>query len=74
MNGKTLPSDNKQIIATLLAGLSAIVAAYIRREKSGERTRAKTPVLSLLFPVFYFLLGTALAWAEPNGCAIWRES
>jgi uncharacterized membrane protein HdeD (DUF308 family) len=65
MNWKTLLADNKQIIAALIAGVLAIVAAYIRRDKSGDRTDAKTPVLSLLLlPFLYLLLGIGLLAME----------
>jgi len=65
MNWKTLLSDNKQIIAALIAGVLAIVAAYIRRDKSGDRAGAKIPVLGLLLlPFFYLLLGIGLLAVE----------
>jgi len=65
MNWKTLLSDNKQIIAALIAGALAIVAAYIRRGKSGDRAGAKISVLGLLLlPFFYLLLGVGLLAVE----------
>jgi NhaP-type Na+/H+ or K+/H+ antiporter len=60
-----IASEQKQIIAAVVAGIFAISAAYIRRDKRPEQTRTKKPVLSLLaFPVFYLILGIALLAVE----------
>jgi hypothetical protein len=62
--GKFL-ADNKQIIAAVVAGLFAITAAYIRRDKTGEKAGGKTPVLALLcFPFLYLILGLGMLAAE----------
>jgi len=65
MDWRTLLSDQKQIIAAVIAGLLAIVAAYIRRDHRGETHTSGTPVLGLLlFPLFYLLLGASLLYFE----------
>ena len=65
MDVRTILSEQKQIIAAIIAGLFAIVAAYIRRDKSPERTGAKRPVLGLLLlPLGYLLVGVGLLAAE----------
>src|SRR5437763_793469 len=65
MDVKTLLSDYKQVIAAVVAGLFAIVAAYIRRDKRLERPGAKRPVLGLLLlPILYLIAGVVLLAIE----------
>jgi len=65
MDVRTLFSEQKQLVAAIIAGLFAIVAAYIRRDKRPERTGAKKPILSLLLlPLGYLIVGTGLLAAE----------
>jgi hypothetical protein len=62
---ETFLSDYKQIVAAVIAGIFAIVAAYIRRDKTGEKAGAGIPVLSLLcLPFVYLLLGLGLLAVE----------
>jgi hypothetical protein len=56
-------SENKQIVAAILAGIFAITAAYIRRDRRFEKV--KKPGRRLLMPPFLcFVLGAGLLGAE----------
>jgi hypothetical protein len=61
----TFIAENKQIIAAVLAGTLAIIAAYIRRDKRLEQRSAKKPVIRLTaIPIFYLLVGFGCLGAE----------
>lgn len=65
MDFRTIFSDYKQIIAAVVAGIFAIAAAYIRRDKRFEKTSAKKPILSLLLlPLVYLVVGAGLLAVE----------
>jgi NhaP-type Na+/H+ or K+/H+ antiporter len=65
MDFRTIFTEQKQIIAAVVAGIFALTAAYIRRDKRPEQTRTTKPVLSLLgFPLLYLLVGAGLLAAE----------
>ena len=62
---RTLVLDQKQIIAAIVAGIFAVTAAYIRRDKRLEKTRTKKPVRRLLaVPFLYLIAGAGLLAAE----------
>jgi hypothetical protein len=65
MNWQTIFSEQKQIIAAVVAGLFAILAAYIRRDHKEEKAHVKVPVMGLLlWPLFYLLVGGSLLFVE----------
>lgn len=65
MDVRSIFSDQKQIIAAVVAGIFAITAAYIRRDKRADQSKAKIPVLRLLgFPLFYLIVGAGLLAVE----------
>ncbi len=65
MDYRTIFTEQKQIIAAVIAGICALTAAYIRRDKRPEQTRRTKPVLSLLgFPLLYVIVGVGLLAVE----------
>ena len=65
MDYRTILAEQKQIIAAFIAGMFAIIAAYIRKDKGLEQTRIKRPVTRLLLvPIMYLVLGASLLAVE----------
>jgi hypothetical protein len=65
MNLVKFVEENKQIVAAVLAGIFAITAAYIRRDRRHEKAGGDRPFRRLMLPpLLCLVLGAGLLAAE----------